>query len=166
LGTCETGIPQPTARRGMLPDLIARIRNGETVAKVLDVAKRRLLLGKFDCGERLSESSWAFLELLANLRPRDFTKAAGKDGILATNHRIAHHISACNARRELQRQLPAGVSAKVLIQTLKGRGYRLHPSVRIRGRGEVGLQFRDEGRLATSYPQEEEGEDGNTSEET
>jgi len=157
-------IHKPVARRSRLQELLARIRDGDPVQKVLDPAKRSMLLGGIELGERLSESSWAFLELLANLRPRDFTKATGKDGILATGHRIAYRISACNARRELQRQLPAGVSAKMLVQTLKGRGYRLRADVIIRGRGEVGLQFRESLELDPLYPQEEG--DGNTSEET
>ena len=73
-------------------------------------------------------------------------------------------IRACHARREFQRQLPQGVKAKWFVQTIHGKGYRLRADVRIRGRGEVGLQFRESQGLDPLYPQEEE--DGDASEKT
>jgi DNA-binding response OmpR family regulator len=147
-----TGISKSTARRSRLQELLARIRDGEPMQKVLDVAKRRLRLDGVDLGGRLSESSWAFLDTLTEFHPRGFDRASDNDGILVPEHRIANRISACNARRELQRQLPQGVKAKWFVQTIQGKGYRLRADVRIRGRGEAGLQFHDGQKLAVLYP--------------
>jgi DNA-binding winged helix-turn-helix (wHTH) protein len=88
------------------------------------------------------------------LRPRGFDRASDNDGILAPEHRIAHRISARNARHELQRQLPPGVSAKVFVQTIRAKGYCLRADVRIRGRGEAGLEFHEPQKLALLYQQE------------
>ena len=112
----------------------------------------RLRLDGVDLGGRLSESSWAFLDTLTEFHPRGFDRASDNDGILVPEHRIANRISACNARRELQRQLPQGVKAKWFVQTIQGKGYRLRADVRIRGRGEAGLQFHDGQKLAVLYP--------------
>jgi len=158
LETCGIGIPKTTARHNRFQDLLARIRDGEPVQKVLDVAKRRLTLDGVELGGRLSESSWGFLEILADLRPRDFTKAARNDGILGASHKVGNTIEARNARRELQRQLPPGVPAKLFVHLQRGRGYRLQTDVRTRGRGEVGLQFCGRGTSAEQV-------EGNSSEE-
>jgi hypothetical protein len=165
LGTREIGISQATARRNGLQNVPARIRDCEPVQKVLDVAKRRLRLDGVELGGRLSESSWAFLEFLADLRPRDFTKATRNDGWLDGRHRIGNTIAARNARRELQRQLPPGVPVKLFMQTAKGRGYRLQADVRIRGKGEAGLQFYDAPKLAVLDKRQAEENTGGESTE-
>jgi len=50
--------------------------------KLLDSGKRRLRINDLDLGAYLSESSWAFLDLLAESRPRHFGRATAGDGVL------------------------------------------------------------------------------------
>jgi len=147
-------IPKPPARRIRLQESLARIRGGKPVQKVLDAVKRRLRLDGVELGGRLSESSWALLDTLIEFRQRGSYSASDNDGILATEHKIAYSISACNVRCERQRQLPPGVSDKGFVRTHNGCGYRLHPSVLIRARGEAGLVSHEPQDLALLYQQE------------
>jgi hypothetical protein len=131
-----------------LKTLANKIESGTTLSprRVLNVDKRVFRLESFELGGWLSESSWALLDLLATLRPRYFGRGADVDGILCAKHRISNAITAENARREFQRQLPCGLKAALFVETVYGKGYRLHPHVKVPG-SEAGLNFMDQAGL-------------------
>jgi hypothetical protein len=132
-------------------------KNRREIHASLDWVRHSLRVDGTEFGHLLNDSIWRFMGLLALLRKAG---AVLDEDVLPAHHVIGDQrigescagnaltcarqdgrIIARNARRELGRALPDGL-AKLLVQCVKGRGYRLRPNIKVRGRGAPRISYR------------------------
>lgn len=112
----------------------------------LDWERKRLKVDGVELGRYLNDTSWEFLASLADIRPQRPGSALDGEGVMPMNHQVGGRVSAATCRRELGRQLPQGI-ARLFVQFVRGKGYRLAHDVKVPGRSEAGVVFQDHGSL-------------------